>query len=163
MRGRAAVAGLEDEAGQRYEVRLEAVPGGVRLAEWSGGTIRRRAPRLPVADLVRLGQELAATGALAGPLGERLAAASQRLAALAAQLAGAQAAGDDDRRAVVGASAGRAGDLRDELRVELFEDGTARVGRWVELPHRGFQLREAPVLMPIERLVEALERLADDR
>src|SRR5262249_15559472 len=35
-----------DDGGESYDVRLERVPGGVRLAEWASGRIRRRAPVL---------------------------------------------------------------------------------------------------------------------
>src|SRR5215217_8178815 len=40
-----------DEGGARYEVRLERVPGGVRLASWSLGQLQRGAPVLARGDL----------------------------------------------------------------------------------------------------------------
>src|SRR5687767_3748928 len=44
----------EDEVGDRYQVRLEKVPGGLRAAEWAGGTLRRRAPVMTAGDLPAL-------------------------------------------------------------------------------------------------------------
>ena len=44
----------EDDDGTSYIVRLERVPGGVRLAEWSGSQLRKRAPVLLGADLAGL-------------------------------------------------------------------------------------------------------------
>src|SRR5215208_5906713 len=40
-----------DDGGARYEVRLERVPGGVRLASWSLGQLQRGAPVLDAADV----------------------------------------------------------------------------------------------------------------
>src|SRR3954465_11727347 len=40
-----------DDGGVRYEVRLERVPGGVRLASWSLGQLQRGAPVLDAADV----------------------------------------------------------------------------------------------------------------
>ena len=54
-RGPSVTAGpFEDADGVRYEVRLEKVPGGLRLAEWAGSQLRRRAPVLPSGDLMAL-------------------------------------------------------------------------------------------------------------
>ncbi|MGI8660627.1 MAG: hypothetical protein ACR2LH_06275, partial [Thermoleophilaceae bacterium] len=41
----------EDAEGVRYLVRLERVPGGLRLGEWAGPELRRRAPVLVARDL----------------------------------------------------------------------------------------------------------------
>src|SRR5215207_7109280 len=41
----------DEEGGARYEVRLERVPGGVRLATWSLGQLQRGAPVLDAADV----------------------------------------------------------------------------------------------------------------
>jgi hypothetical protein len=49
FRGPYASAGPYDRDGERVEVRLEKVPGGLRLAEWAGGSLRRSAPVLPAA------------------------------------------------------------------------------------------------------------------
>jgi hypothetical protein len=55
-----------------------------------------------------------------------------------------------------GRSPGRAGDLRDELRVERVDDERVRIARWVNRPGAGWQLQEAPVMLPAGRYVEAL-------
>ena len=59
-----------------------------------------------------------------------------------------------------GASAGRSGELRDELRVERLDDDRVRIARWIMRPNRGWELQEAPVLLPAERFVGALEAAA---
>ena len=132
----------EDEEGARYEVRLERVPGGVRLAEWAGSALRRRAPVLEGSDLRSL------AGGAATALGERdagllaKAAASERLEA---------ATGDGP-----GVSPGRAGDFREELRVEPAGEGRVRVARWVLRPGAGWQLQDAPPMLPAARFAEAI-------
>jgi hypothetical protein len=55
-----------------------------------------------------------------------------------------------------GRSPGRAGDLRDELRVERLDGDRVRIARWVNRPGPGWQLQEAPVMLPADRYVEAL-------
>ena len=66
----------EDEDGTGYVVRLERVPGGVRLAEWAGSELRRRAPVLRAADVAPLAagaEGVLSEGdarALAGALGQ---------------------------------------------------------------------------------------------
>lgn len=132
----------QDEDGVRYEVRLERVPGGLRLAEWAGSSLRRRAPVLERADL------LALAGSAAEALGERDAAPLS------------EAAGSDPGvpagEATAGVSRGRAGDFREELRVEPLEDGRLRVGRWVLRPGAGWQLQDAPPMLPAARFAEAI-------
>jgi hypothetical protein len=59
-----------------------------------------------------------------------------------------------------GASPGRTGELRDELRVERLDDDRLRIARWIMRPNRGWELQEAPVLLPAERFVGALEAAA---
>ena len=59
-----------------------------------------------------------------------------------------------------GASAGRAGELRDELRVERIDDRQVRVARWVMRPNRGWELQQAPVMLPPKRFSEALAAAA---
>jgi hypothetical protein len=59
-----------------------------------------------------------------------------------------------------GASPGRTGELRDELRVERVDDDRVRIARWIMRPNRGWELQEAPVLLPAERFVGALEAAA---
>jgi hypothetical protein len=129
-----SAAGPYDEDGTSYEVRLERVPGGLRLAEWSGDELRRRAPVLAAEDLATL-----VTGAAEkGLLGE----------------------GDLARIASGGGepvSPGRSGELRDELRVERLEGGRVRIGRWLYRPGtREWELQEAPPMMPPARYAEAL-------
>lgn len=143
----------EDAEGGRYVVGLERVPGGVRLAEWSlpagqaGSQPRRRAPALPPADLVELvkgGEEV-----LNAVDAEVLAAALQ------ADPPG-PTEGRDPASAGPAVSRGRSGDFKEELRVEPLEDGNVRVGRWVLRPAQGWQLQEAPPMLPAKRYAEAL-------
>ena len=129
----------------RYEVRLEKVPGGLRLAQWARGSLERRAPELPADDLTRLVEAALADELLDARDRERLAAA------LAA--AHEPAAGTAPEH---GASPGRAGDLEEELRVERIGDGLVRVGRWLFWPGRGWELQEAPPMFPAARYAEAL-------
>ncbi|HKP91907.1 MAG TPA: hypothetical protein VJT75_18210, partial [Thermoleophilaceae bacterium] len=58
------------------------------------------------------------------------------------------------------ASAGRSGDLREELRVEPLDGGRVRVGRWLLYPSRGWELQDAPPMMPAARYAEALRNAA---
>jgi hypothetical protein len=129
------------------ELRLERVPGGLRLASWLGGQLERSAPVLEEQDLPAL---LAAaiekelfSGAEASSLGEVLGGVASDSAT----------ANLGDRRH--GRSAGRSGELRDELRVEPLEGGQLRVARWVMRPNRGWELQEAPVLLPAKRFAQA--------
>ena len=55
-----------------------------------------------------------------------------------------------------GASPGRSGELRDELRVERLDADRVRIARWIMRPNRGWELQEAPVLLPGDRFVRAL-------
>jgi len=123
------------------EIRLERVPGGLRLAAWRGGQIERTAPVLAASDLPALLAEAAAQDLL------RLDGAAEPSAAEA-------------EPGTFGASAGRAGELRDELRVERLEDGQVRVARWVMRPNRGWELQQAPVMLPPKRFSEALAAAA---
>ena len=131
----------EDEDGLRYEVRLERVPGGVRLAEWSGARLRRRAPRLALADLPAL-----VTGA-------SVALADRDARALAAALSREPG---DAPEAPIGVSRGRSGDFKEELRVEPLEARRVRVARWVLRPGAGWQLQDAPPMLPAARFAEAV-------
>jgi hypothetical protein len=60
----------------------------------------------------------------------------------------------------VGVSPGRSGELRDELRVERIDGGQVRVARWVMRPNRGWELQQAPVMLPPKRFSEALAAAA---
>jgi hypothetical protein len=138
-----AMAGPYEEEGERYQVRLERVPGGVRLAEWAGASLRRRAPVLAAADLPGLVAAARERGVLPARDQEALEAA---LAEPAASAGGA----------VSGRSPGRAGDLQDELRVETIGEGRIRVARWVQRPGTGWERLEAPPMLPAARLAEAV-------
>jgi hypothetical protein len=116
------------------------------MAAWSAGAIRRAAPVLDAGDLGPLLLRAAELGVLEGD-GERL------LAALQASEGEAGPAGGS-----VGASPGRSGELRDELRVEALDGGRLRVGRWIDRPNSGWELQDAPVMLPAARFAEALER-----
>jgi len=131
-RGPFVAAGPYDGA----EIRLERVPGGLRLAAWRGGQIDRAAPVLDAADLPGLLAEAATEGLLALPDGPAL------------DLAAADGA--------LGASPGRTGELRDELRVERLEGDRIRLARWIMRPNRGWELQETPVLLPADRFLGAL-------
>ena len=139
-------AGPYEREDDRYEVRLEKVPGGVRLAQWARGSLERRAPELPAGDLAALVE-----AAVAGDLLE--ARDRERLAATLATAPAAPAAGTPPEH---GASAGRSGDLREELRVERIGEGRVRVGRWLLWPGRGWELQEAPPMFRAARYAEAL-------
>jgi hypothetical protein len=55
-----------------------------------------------------------------------------------------------------GASAGRTGDLQEELRVEAVGDGAVRVARWILRPGAGWELQDAPPMLPAARFAEAV-------
>jgi hypothetical protein len=125
------------------EVRLERVPGGLRFAAWQAGQILREAPELALRDLPAMLSGAAEKGLFAGPLPD-----------------------DDfgDGAAPVGAfgaSPGRSGELRDELRVERLDDERLRIARWILRPGAGWELQEAPVMLPPERFAQALSAAAD--
>jgi len=125
----------------RYVVRLERVPGGVRLAEWSGSRLRKRAPVFDLADLPAL---------LAGASG--VLAASDAEALVGALAREAQGGATD----TAGVSRGRSGDFKEELRVEPLAEGKLRVARWVLRPGAGWQLQDAPPMLPAARFAEAV-------
>lgn len=130
-----------DEDGLRYLVRLERVPGGVRLGRWRGSALVPAAPVLEAGELVDLarrgGEALAARDA------DRLAAALET-----------DPAADGDR--APGVSRGCSGDFKEELRVEPLDGGLVRVARWVERPVAGWELQDAPPMLPAQRYAEAL-------
>jgi hypothetical protein len=135
-RGPFVAAGPYDGA----EVRLERVPGGLRMASWRGGQIERTAPVLDAADAPALLAEAATKDLLA-----------------------VQPPGNGPERGEVGsfgASPGRSGELRDELRVERIDERRIRVARWILRPNRGWELQEAPVMLPPARFTQALAAAA---
>ena len=142
FRGPYATAGPYDRDGERVEVRLEKVPGGVRLAEWAGAALQRRAPVLPAGDLLGLVVQARERELLPQRDLDRLAEA-----------AAAEQSGD---AAGWGASAGRTGDLPEELRVEAVGDGEVRVARWIRRPRAEWELLDAPPMLPVARFAEAL-------
>jgi len=140
----AASPPYQDEDGRRFEVRLERVPGGVRLGAWSAGELQRRAPVLSPSDLAEMVREA----------GERELLAGRDIDALSTAIAAEPGSEDDGE--LFGASRGRAGDLRDELRVELVDDDHLRVARWILRPGAGWELQDSPVMLPAKRYAEAI-------
>jgi hypothetical protein len=122
-------------------IRLERVPGGVRLGEWHGSALAKRAPVLPAEDLADL------VARSADALQSRDAA---RLTAALATEADPAASGD------AAVSRGRSGDFKEELRIEALDDGQLRVARWVLRPNLGWELQDAPPMLPAARYAEAL-------
>jgi hypothetical protein len=124
-------------------VRLEKVPGGIRLGRWSLGALARAAPVMAAGDL----PALVAAARERAVLGERDQVALDD--ALAA---------DSGEPATTVASPGRAGDMREELRVEALDDGMVRIARWLYRPNAGWELQDAPVMLPAKRYAEALSK-----
>jgi hypothetical protein len=123
--------------GRIYQIRFEQVPGGLRLAEWRNGEIERRAPVLPAAAL----RELAGEALGRGLVGFDLPEAEEAVAEGAV------------------ASPGRAGDMKEELRLERLEEPRlVRLGRWIFWPGTGvgWELQEAPVMLPEARFASVL-------
>jgi hypothetical protein len=124
-----------------FLIRLERVPGGVRLGEWHGSALAKRAPVLPadeLAELVARSPEI---------LQQR--DADRLTAALATEP-------DPSPGGEAGISRGRSGDFKEELRIERLEDGQLRVARWVQRPAIGWELQDAPPMLPAARYAEAL-------
>jgi len=142
FRGPYATAGPYDRDGDQVEVRLEKVPGGIRLAVWAAGSLRREAPVLPATDLLGLVAQARERDLLA----ERELA---RLESAAGEEPGAESG-------EWGASPGRTGDLREELRVESVGDGAVRVARWIFRPGADWELQDAPPMLPAARFAEAI-------
>jgi hypothetical protein len=145
-RGPFVAAGPYDGA----EVRLERVPGGLRMASWRGGQIERTAPVLDAADAPALLAEAATKDLLAVP-----PATKELLAAPSPDNGGARG-----EVGTFGASPGRSGELHDELRVERIDERRIRVARWIMRPNRGWELQEAPVMLPPARFTQALAAAA---
>ena len=122
------------------EVRLERVPGGLRLAGWRAAQIAREAPELDVADMAGLLARAAEHGIL-----DRVPSPAETVAA----------------DGICGVSRGRTGDFQDELRVERLDGDRVRVARWVLRPNAGWQLQEAPVMLPPARFAQALAAAAE--
>ena len=167
-RGRYGAVGPYERAHEIVEVRLERVPGGLRLAEWAAGGLARRAPVLMVDDLVQIVERAGEAGALEeGELEVLRRTLHPRWAPADASGAGdgeagsrprrnPNADGDEGRESRHGASPGRSGELRDELRVEPLDGGRVRVSRWVLRPGTGWEMLDAPTMLPAQRYFEAL-------
>jgi hypothetical protein len=136
-RGAFAVAGPYEDG---REVRLEKVPGGLRLASWHAGQLVKGAPVMALEDLPALLRSAAEQGLMDQP---------------ELPLDGDPALGAH------GASPGRTGELRDELRVERLDDDRLRIARWIMRPNRGWELQAAPVLLPADRFAGALGSAAE--
>ena len=143
----ASAGPYDDDSGESYEVRIERVPGGVRLAEWAGGQIRRSAPVLAAQDLAPL---LETTR-------ERSLLGDADVESLIAAVTTPAAAADGPE---FGASSGRTGDMQEELRVEPVGEGRVRIGRWILRPGADWELQNTPVMMPAKRYAEALRAAA---
>lgn len=130
-----AVGPVEHEA-RIYEVRLEQVPGGLRLGQWRSGELERKAVVVSVSALRELIDEARGRGFVKFHLPEDM-----------------RDSGDD-----MGVSAGQAGDMKDELRVERIGEGFARIARWIFWPGTGvgWELQDAPVMLPEKRYEQAL-------
>ena len=131
---------IEHEA-RIYEVRLEQVPGGLRLGQWRSGDMERRAPVLPASALRELFEEARGRGFVRFDLREP--------------------AEPGDAAAAV--SEGRAGDMNEELRLERFgEPGFVRIARWIFWPGTGvgWELQDAPVMLPEKRYEQVLSDAA---
>jgi hypothetical protein len=59
-----------------------------------------------------------------------------------------------------GASPGRSGELREELRVERLDGDRLRVARWVLRPGTGWDMLDAPPMLAAHRYAEALRDAA---
>jgi hypothetical protein len=142
----ASAGPYEDDGGEQYDVRLERVPGGVRLAEWANGQILRRAPVLEADALAELLTAVRERAILPGPDAEALFAAA--------------CVEPGTGSAAHGASRGRAGDMQEELRVERLDGDRLRIARWILRPGAGWELQEAPVMLPAGRYAEAIRAAA---
>ncbi|MEA2424006.1 MAG: hypothetical protein QOH13_416 [Thermoleophilaceae bacterium] len=126
-----------DRAGRIYEVRLDKVPGGLRLGEWRNGELERHGPVLPASALRGLFDDARGRGLVAFDLPEPVDTVAEGMSA----------------------SPGQSGDMKEELRLErLDEPGLVRVARWVFWPGGGvgWELQEAPVMLPEARFAAVL-------
>jgi hypothetical protein len=132
-----AIAPVEHEA-RIYEVRLEQVPGGLRLGQWRSGELERKAPVLPASGVRELVDEARGRGLVKFDVPE-----------------GTAGGGDD-----YALSAGRSGDMQEELRLERLGDGFVRIARWIFWPGTGvgWELQDAPVMLPAKRYAEVLSK-----
>ena len=153
--GPSASVGPYEREGESYEVRLERVPGGLRLAEWSAGALRPAAPILASSDVATLVADAASAGALEPAESEEM---TRALAEAPPGLAPSAVVDPLPEPGAIahGASPGRSGELRDELRVERLEGERLRIARWVFRPGTGWDLLDAPTMLAARRYAEAL-------
>ncbi len=130
-----SVGPVEHEA-RIYEVRLEQVPGGLRLGQWRSGELERKAVVLPASSRRELLGEARGRGFVKFDLPEDM-----------------RDSGD-----AIGVSGGQAGDMTEELRVERLGEGFVRIARWIFWPGTGvgWELQDAPVMLPEKRYEQAL-------
>ena len=136
-RGDFAAAGPYEDG---REIRLEKVPGGLRLAAWHAGQLVKEAPVLALEDLPGMLRSAAEQNLLEPPT---------------------FVPEGDPALGAHGASPGRSGELGDELRVERLDENRLRIARWIMRPNRGWELQEAPVLLPAARFLGALASAAE--
>ncbi|MEJ7655811.1 MAG: hypothetical protein WKF33_02150 [Thermoleophilaceae bacterium] len=153
--GPSASVGPYERDGETYEVRLERVPGGLRLAEWSAGQLRPAAPVLAARDVSRLIADAAGARALEPTEHEELGRALADVPPEPAPFRAVDPAPEAGASGH-GASPGRSGELRDELRVERIDGDRLRIARWVFRPGTGWDLLDAPTMLPARRYAEAL-------
>jgi hypothetical protein len=161
VEGPYGVAGPYEGDDSRYEVRLERVPGGLRLAAWAAGSLQRQAPVLAADDLPGLISSAGERGALEEGEASTMGAAASSCLEVAMRPQGRTAALEPGTGDAFGGSPGRTGELRDELRVEPLDGGRVRIARWIARPGRGWELQEAPVMLPPSRYAEALASAAE--
>jgi hypothetical protein len=111
------------------------------MAAWRAGQIDQVAPVVDAKDAPALLWE----------------AAERQVLAPSPALEGPDAAAEPGS---FGGSPGRTGELQDELRVERLGDGRVRVARWIMRPNRGWELQQAPVMLPAKRFTQAFEAAA---
>jgi hypothetical protein len=150
FKGPYITAGPYDSDDGLYEIRLERVPGGVRLASWARGSILKAAPVVDVEDL----------SALVAGARERELFPERDLAPLEAALATQPGDTGPGAPPEFGRSPGTTGDFRDELRAEPLGDGRLRIARWILRPNQGWELQDTPVMLPAKRYAEALRTAA---
>lgn len=150
FRGPYVSAGPYDRDDGPAEVRLERVPGGIRLAEWAGGLLAKRAPVVDVADLRRAAAQALEKEVLTERDGRPLVEA----------LGAEPSSGPVLPPREFGVSSGRAGDMTDELRVEPLGEGDVRIARWVRRPRAEWEMHDSPPMMPVKRYAEALRDAA---
>jgi hypothetical protein len=164
FRGRYGSVGPYEREGSSYDIRLERVPGGLRLAEWSAGRLAARAPVVSARDLPELIEAAAAVGALSEDERDEMRAALAAAVGVEDSVAVTPRAEADDGSSPEardhGTSPGRSGELREQLRVERREGEEVRIARWVLRPGTGWDLLDAPPMLPARRFAEALRDAA---